>query len=68
MKLDRALIEFRPTNGDPDSFRLTMYLEQVSIAVNGSRGLATVLLSDPWRLTLWDMEDEEQSGALPTQP
>ena len=46
----------------PKGIKLRVWPEQVSIAVNGSRGLATVLLSDPWRLTLWDMEDEEQSG------
>ena len=26
-----------------------------------------MFLSDPWRLTLWDMEDEEQSGAPPRE-
>ena len=32
----------------------------VALAVNGKRGLAAVLMEDPWRLSLWDMEDEEE--------
>lgn len=32
----------------------------VALAVTGKRGLAAVLMEDPWRLSLWDMEDEEE--------
>ena len=36
--------------------------EVVRVAVNARRGLASVLTTKPWRMTLLDMEDEGDEG------